>query len=121
MKILNINWLSKEALEAEIEVSDGMHKMTVFSCPCEYENNQEINEYIHPLEVENFRKSFKSDIQIIKLSHSFFSYQIIGKIEKVPDGIISVGNLKFELSNSIPSWAEEGEIVEFESVSFDLW
>lgn len=121
MKISNINWISKSSQEAEVKINDGKHKITLYSQPCEYSVNQEIDENIHPLEVKNFRKSLELEVKVIKLSNAYYSYRIVGLVHDIDHAIISVGSLKFELNIPIPSWAEEGDLIEFDSIRFDLW
>ena len=121
MRISNINWLSKSAKEAEIEISDGFYKLIVFSQPCEYKINQKIDDYIHPLEVKNLQKTSNEQVDILKLQRTSFGYKIIGTFNDAGNSLISVGNIKFQLSEPIPSWAREGDIIEFESIRFDLW
>jgi hypothetical protein len=55
------------------------------------------------------------------LADSHYGYNIIGLVDSLVDSIIIVGGLKFELDNPTPSWAEEGDLIEFESMRFDLW
>ncbi len=121
MKIIDINWLSKSAKEAEVIISDGIYSLSVFSQPCDYAKNQEINDCIHPLEVKNFRKSYEQITTIEKLTDSYFGYRIIGVLDNIDNAILSVGKIKLELNVLIPSWAQEGDYIEFESLRFDLW
>jgi hypothetical protein len=37
VKIKNINWLSQEALEAEVEVTDGKFEINCFAQPLNYQ------------------------------------------------------------------------------------
>lgn len=121
MKISDITWLSREAREAEIEITSGTHKIIVFSQPCDYEVNQKVYDCIHPLDVEYLQKSYSTQVEILELMDNYFSYKIIGVIADFEKSIISVGDIKFELSVPIPSWAGEGDFIEFESIRFDLW
>ena len=121
MIISNINWMSKSAKEAEILVSDGAHEIILFCYPCYYSENQNIEEYIHPLDVENFQKTIDNQVSIFKLANSYYGYKVVGIVESFDNSIIAVGELKFELSTPIPSWVAEGDLIEFESMRFDLW
>lgn len=121
MIISNINWVSKSAKEAEVKVSDGQHEMILFCYPCDYSENQDTDEHIHPLEITNFQKSDESEVAISKTAGSHYAYKIVGLVDSLEDSIIIVGGLRFEIDMPIPSWAEEGDLIEFESMRFDLW
>lgn len=56
LKIININWLSKEALEAEVTLTDGKFKLICFSHPCNYKMNSEINKHLYCYEISNVLK-----------------------------------------------------------------
>jgi len=109
------------AKEAEIEILDGLHTINVFSQPCEYDVDQNIDDYLRPIDVINLRKSNSKSVSVEKNNNSYFSYKLIVKIIDISESIVVIDNLKLELSTPIPSWAEEGDLIEFETTRIDLW
>lgn len=97
IKITNIKWLSKEALEAKLTVSDGLFEIICFAHPFKGQINDEIN---CPINILNPEEIFKLDKQVysLKLTDEL-GYKIEGKITDKIKGQMKVGNIILELDN----------------------
>jgi hypothetical protein len=58
---------------------------------------------------------------IIKIEGSYFAYKIIAKIIDFNNSIVEVGDITIKIEDNIPSWANEGDFVEFTCDRLDLW
>lgn len=123
MKVTKLNWLSKAAKEAELIVSDGTHECLTFSQPCNVQLNENLVEPLHAMDVENLMTVVDRDIdeKIMRINDSYFSHYCIAKVVSMDESIVSVGGILIQLESAIPSWAKEGDLVEFKCSRLDIW
>lgn len=123
MKITKLNWISEAAKEAELTVSDGIHECLAFSQPCNVQENETLIEPLHAMDIENLRKVFDQtyDEKIMRINESYFSHYCVAKVVKTSESIVSVGSIIIQLESTIPSWANEGDLVEFSCSRLDIW
>lgn len=74
-----IDWLSKEALEAEVTVDDGRFELTCFSQPFNCALNDFIKTSLYCYEISNVIRVGKSEFKVEKLYDSF-TYNLTGKL-----------------------------------------
>jgi hypothetical protein len=120
MKITSLNWLSKPAKEAELIVSDGVHSVTVFSQPCDYNIGDIIDEPLHVFMAKDIMLSKITETIIEKIDKGLGSF-IVANIENLRTGICSVGNVKFQIEDEIPGGINLGDVIEFKCGRVDLW
>lgn len=119
MNIVKLEWLSVEAKEAELIVSDGVNRIIAFSQPCEYSLGDVIDKPLLPLYVKDLMLSRESEPSLHKLNTPF-GYKITALITDIDNGIVAVGGILIDASN-IPSWAKNGDYVDFTVGRLDLW
>lgn len=123
MIIKKLNWISKIAKEAELIVSDDSHECLAFSQPCNVKLNDILTEPLHAIDVENLMKTVNKNIdeKIMRINESYFSHYCVAKVVRIDESIVSVGGIIIQLESTIPSWAKEGDFVEFKCSRLDIW
>jgi hypothetical protein len=122
MKVIKLDWMSESAQEAELIVSDGKFECLVFSHPCHVQLNQILDEPLQVLTIKNLMlvKDPNENERIVKIEESYFSHYCVARVKDMENSIVSVGGILIEFSQ-IPSWAKEGDLVEFTCSRFDIW
>jgi hypothetical protein len=121
MKVIKLTWLSKEAKEAELIVSDGNYKCVVFSHPCEVSEGDLLKEPLHAfivkdLMISNDQNYFMSTIKPGRLSH-----RCVAKVVDENTGLVKIGNINILLDEKLPMGTKSGDFIEFICVRLDLW
>ena len=122
-EIIKLEWLSKEAKEAELVVSDGINNCLVFSQPCSLRLGQVITEPLHAFDIENLMNVIDTEKyeSINKTDESYFSYYCIARVIDKSKSIVSIGGIVINLECQIPNWAYEGDLIEFKCSRLDIW
>lgn len=120
MKIKKIDWLSFEALEAEVIVTDGEFELVCFSHPFNYQLESNLKEPIYSFDANNIVKSDRQVYTLKKLDDNF-SYHVTGKLVDIEKGKVMLGNLSIELDDDIlPGDIKENDFISFSSPRFDI-
>lgn len=120
MKIIKIEWLSRESLEAEVVVTDGTFEVTCFAQPLNYQVGSELIEPIYCYNVTNIVKSDNNEYNIEKLAE-YFAYNFTGKIVDKKNELVMVGELLLELDNNmLPGDIREGDFISFSCQRLDV-
>lgn len=120
MRINKINWISEEALEAEVIVTDGTFKVICFAQPLTYQEGSELSEPICCFDTTNIVRSDDNKYKVEKLA-GYFSYYLTGRLIDRINGIVRVGGLLFELEGKmLPGDIKEGEFISFCCERLDL-
>lgn len=121
LKIKKINWISQEALEAEVVVTDGELEIMCFAQPLNYLEESELIEPIYCLNVSNLVKVEKSEYSIEKLD-DYFAYRLIGKLIDKQYEKVKLGELLLELDNNVlPGDINEGDFISFCCQRLDIY
>ncbi|MCM2989390.1 hypothetical protein M3580_09110 [Bacillus safensis] len=121
MKVKRVNWISQEALEAEVVVSDGEFDIICFAQPFHQLEESELIQTIYCLNVSNVVKVEKRDYHIEK-SVGDFSYSLIGKLIDKHGEKVKIGKLLLELDNNlIPEDIKEGDFISFCCGRLDIY
>jgi hypothetical protein len=121
MKVKSLNWISEDAEEAEVIVEDGCFECLVFSHPCNLSEGDTLNEPLHPLEIECVMKALSNQPKIEKLPKSYFAYKFVAKIINFNEAVVAIGGIIIDLGMDIPSWAKNGDYIEFNCSRLDIW
>lgn len=120
MKIKNISWLSQDALEAEVIVTDGEYEINCFAQPFYYQIGIELKFPLLCYNVTNVLKLDKEVFSIEKLSE-YFAYHLSGKLVDKKLETVKVGELLLELDNIvIPGDIKEGDFISFRCQRLDI-
>jgi hypothetical protein len=92
MRIHKIDWISKESLEAEVTVTDGILKVICFAHPLTYPDGSRLREPIDCYGTTNIVRADDNEYKVEKLTE-YFSYYIMGRLIDQNNGIVRVGGL----------------------------
>lgn len=121
MKIKNISWLSQEALEAEIIVTDGEFEINCFAQPLNYQLGSELNNPILCCNVTTVFKLDKEVYSIEKLDDEYYAYNLSGKLVDKKLEKVKVGKLILELDSIVlPGDIREGDFISFRCQRLDI-
>lgn len=111
--------IDRNSGEGDPLVTDGVYECLVFSYPCDCSMNDRINEPLFAAFVTDFMLSYETDVGFEKLKE-YYAYKIIAKVLDEENGLVVVGGIILEMEMGIPTWASEGDIVEFNCGRIDL-
>ncbi|WP_026683878.1 hypothetical protein [Heyndrickxia coagulans] len=118
MEIKNIEWISKEALEAEVIVTDGETEIRCFAQPLNYAEGCVLKNPIYCFNVSDIIKAKRPKYTIERLDE-YFSYRFTGKL--VNKAKVIVGKFLLELDNKIPGDINEGDFISFLCQRLDIF
>lgn len=119
VKIYKIDWLSKDAKEAEVYLSDGDFSIVCFSHPL----NQIVGDVVRlPIYALNARYILKGDeMFLIEKVLSVFGYKISGRVVNIDNNLIKVGEFIIELDVSLPNDIQIDDFVLFTCDRIDIY
>lgn len=120
--IKKISWLSREALEAEVIISDGNFDIVCFAHPLIMELGDQLTEPLYSLNPSNIIKIYNPNMLSLveKLSRPF-SYFVQGKLKDRESGIVQLGEIEIEIDcNFLPADITNGDSISFSTDRFDL-
>jgi hypothetical protein len=121
MQIIKIDWLSQEALEAEVTISDDTYNLICFSQPFQYKVGTKLTEPLYCLNVSQTVKSHDKKPGIERLD-DHFSYRLSGKLYDKENLLILVGELCLELDiETLPGDILENDFLTFECSRIDIF
>ncbi|GAA0694846.1 hypothetical protein [Clostridium cadaveris] len=121
VRITKINWLSKEALEAEVTVSDGRFELVCFSQPFNYALNDTVKTSLYCYAVSNVIREQNDEFKVEKLYESF-AYILTGKLINKKDSVVEIGDVIVEIEKSdLPGDIEEGNYISFNCKRIDIY
>ena len=116
-KIVDFNPVSEEA---DVIVTDGCFQVLCFCHPCTVQVGQILTKPLWPFDENDVMRSSNHEYKIQKTQHSYFSYDLIGKLINKEHGIVVIGELYFDLAGSVPKDIEENEYIEFSVSRIDI-
>ncbi|NER00768.1 MAG: hypothetical protein F6K30_29415 [Cyanothece sp. SIO2G6] len=119
VRVKKIEWLSRDAEEALVHITDGIFDCIAFSQPCKKKTGDIIEQ---PLLVFGTYAIEVIDVNTVSIHRagSTLGYEIYAKVMDVKRGIISVGSLEFELDIPLPGDVDKGCIIRFICQRIDL-
>jgi hypothetical protein len=119
MIIKKLTWLSKDAKEAELLISDGHYECVAYSCPCKMKEGEILYEPLHAFMVKDLMVSFQNHCSISLLQLNRLSHHCVAEVVDSENGIVRVGKIKIDLDERIP--ITQGDLVEFNCLRLDVW
>ncbi|MEC1262367.1 hypothetical protein P9D34_18475 [Bacillus swezeyi] len=119
MKIKRINWLSREALEAEVVVTDAESEITCFAHPLNYKEDSELKDPIYCHDVTDLVKAEK-EVHLIEKLDGHFEYSFTGELVDKQLELVKIGQFLLELDTDWPGDIEDGDFVSFISKRLDI-
>jgi len=120
-KISKIHFLSKEALEAEVTLTDGENQLICFSQPLNYNLNDNIETSLYSYGVSNIVKEQDKEFYI-KKQHEPFAYELKGELIDKDNCLVKIGSIIIEIEKSVlPKDFETGDFISFNCRRVDLY
>ncbi|MDM1523414.1 hypothetical protein OBK20_08020 [Empedobacter falsenii] len=102
MVLINkINWISKNAQEAEVYLYDGTFELKCFSQPFSLKEGDIINDKLYTYNTQKIYYSENKDFYV-KKNGSLFEYELCGKIIDKSLNLIKIGEFIIELDIAFP-------------------
>ncbi len=121
MIIKEINWISEEALEAEVTITDGQFELLCFSHPFKKEKGEQLSEPLYALDPNEIVRSESPSLRIEKLNNAF-DYLIEGKLIDKESGHVKLGNIVIEIdSHFIPGDFKDDDNISFKCNRLDIY
>ncbi|MDR0587902.1 MAG: hypothetical protein LBG61_02855 [Burkholderiales bacterium] len=121
MFVKAINWIDKDAQEAELIVSDGNIELLCFSQPCNKKVNESIDSLIYCFDAEDIQKSDER-IAYTNKDDSYFGYSMCCNLLDLKDKIVQIGEIKLCLEGEeFPGDLVEGDYVKFNVSRLDVY
>lgn len=120
MIVKKLTWLSEEAKEAELLVSDGNYECIVFSQPCDFNVGDEINVPLLAFITNNLMESDQQDYSIQITAPGLLSHECVAKVIDLENNLVKVGDIFIVLDEKIPTGCSVDSFVEFTCERFDL-
>jgi hypothetical protein len=121
VKIKKINWLSRDAKEAEVCLSDGKFEIICFSHPFDYKIGHVVKEALHAFNVKEVYKVGEEENFLAKKLHEEFEYKLVGKVIDKEKVQVKVGDFVIELDCPFPGDIELGDYVSVLCGRIDLY
>ncbi len=119
MIIESISWLSEEAKEAKLVITDGKYKCIAFSHPCDFQVNEILKWPLRAIDCINVMRSYEHTINITPTKKNGLGHKGVGRIIHVQTKLLAVGEILI-LLNNLPKDIIDGDFVEFECVRLDV-
>lgn len=118
--ISKIIWISKDALEAEVIITDGVYELKCFSQPMNYDINHIIEEPLYCYNVRNVVKAWETEFSAVKLTE-YFAYNITAQVVDKEIGLIKLGDMKLQVEkNILPGDIKNNDYISFYCQRIDL-
>lgn len=121
MFLKSINWIDKDAQEAEIIVSDGKVDILCFSHPFKKNLGDNLTEPIYCLDANGIVVSEKSEPVATRVGSSY-SYSVCAKLIDIPGKQVLLGGINLCLEDAhFPADIIENNYIRFSVSRFDLY
>lgn len=121
VKVDKLNWLSQEAKEAEVFLSDGDFRMICFSHPFKKGIGSVISQPIYALNAKEILKLNGEERFSVEKEEGVFNYKMAGRVIDKSKNQIKVGEFILELDNPIPNDIQDGNYVSFSCDRIDIY
>lgn len=121
MKVEKVFWISRDAEEAEVRLSDGERVCVAFCQPCEYEEGALVDGPLRAFITKAVMLSRGDQVALERISDTSFAHKCVGRVVDVQQGLVEIGGFEIELDESIPAGASRGDLIDFECARLDLW
>ena len=120
VKVQEIEWLSQEAEEALVIVSDGFYSCHTFCQPCHKDIGEIIEEPLLSFGTKCIQLVNEDSVSIRRIEATF-RHEIYAKVLDLECEILEVGNIKFELDTNFPKGLTLNSIIRFCCQRIDLF
>ncbi len=117
--IKEIEYLSNDAKEALVTITDGNYKCVAFCQPCNKTIADLVKQPLLAFETKGIEKIASSSLNFNRIN-STLKYEICGQVMDFEKGIVSVGLILLELSAPLPGDINVGDTIRFICERIDL-
>ncbi|AVR97438.1 hypothetical protein [Pseudoduganella armeniaca] len=121
MFVKNITWLSVEAAEAEVQVTDGVYECVAFSWPCAVAVGDDITEPLHVFDMRNAKLVQNVQTGIWALDQNSLARRVVAELVDLDRQIVGVGGIWLIAEETLPAGIKVGALLEFDCARLDLW
>ena len=118
--ISGVKWISKNAKEAEVCLSDSKFKILAFSHPFTKQIGDAISDSLYAFNSDNIYL-VKDNVCLIERNGGQFEYILQGIVNDKKNNRVKIGEFIIELDKSIPIDINEGETINFTCERIDLY
>ncbi|MVW83197.1 hypothetical protein FCL51_11775 [Elizabethkingia anophelis] len=112
IKVNKIEWLSKEANEAEVYLSDDNFNIICFAHPFDKNIGDLITQPLYTLNTKEVDKLSDEDkIFMVESNGDNFEYRLTGQVINKENNYIRIGDFTISLDISLPNDIEEGDFI----------
>ena len=120
MYIKGIVHIDRDALEADVVVSDGVFDLLCYAQPFEAADAESLELSLTAFLSQNLMRATEQTDCVLKTQDGYYSYRLQGRIVDRQDQLLAVGNLVIEIDGEIPGDIGEGESVAVDVMRVDL-
>lgn len=120
VKVQAVEYLSKDAKEALVHVTDGVYECIAFCQPCNKENGDLIHQPLLAFGTQGIETLDASEFSVQRI-RSTLGYKICAKAIDIELGIVVVGAIRLELDLPLPGGVEVNSFVRFICQRIDLF
>ncbi|WAC71214.1 hypothetical protein OU995_16625 [Roseateles sp. SL47] len=121
MRVEYIEWISREAEEAEVVVSHGHFSCRAFSQPCLLSVGQVLEQPLHVFGAKNIMRSAAEEQSIELQVEGGLAHKVTGIFKDSQSKRIIVGGIEMVLDDYIPGGLQVGDMIDFECARIDVW
>ncbi len=120
ISIKEINWLSKEALEAEVIITDGSFNLRCFGHPFRMKEGDQLKQPLLALD-PNEVKRLEDQCSEAKRLDSAFGYLIKGRLIDKESGLVKLGDIIIDIDGKfIPGDLRNNDYISFKCDRLDI-
>lgn len=119
MVIKEINWISKEAKEAELLITDGQYECLAFSHPCNFNEGDELQDALRAFMTENLMLSYEDEVGIYRNSNKTRFHKCVAEVVDEENELVKIGGIYLFLDEKLPIGCSKGKLVEFNCTRID--
>lgn len=122
MHVKNINWISTDSEEAEVEISDGEFNFVDFFQPCSVNTGDTIDAPLHVSSIKNVMLcESDSTVGIWDTEKPGLSRKVIAKVIDISEQLVAVGGISLLIEDYLPGGIDTGDLIEFRCGRIDIW
>lgn len=119
VKVQSIEWLSTEAKEALVTISDGNHMCLAYHQPCHLGIGDLVSEPLLAMSALGAVIDNENEIGFLKM-YEPFDYNITAEVVDVEAEIVKVGSILIDIEPSLPGDTTENDRVNFNCTRLDI-
>lgn len=117
--VVSLEWLSKEAGEAALTITDRKISCLAFCHPCRLVVGDALKQPLLALNVKGIERVGSDDEPSLTRTGGAWGHSGIAKVLNRRDNVVAVGQLTIELDQPLPGDIQEGAVIRFTCARLD--